>query len=71
MFVQASMTDSDSQDDHKAAANTTQLLVFLDQIKSFYDTQSPSSVLSMTVVQFHQYAIFTSHTTLWSVQYTH
>lgn len=46
-FIHAGVSDSGSQCDHKAASNTTQLLVLLDQIKSFYDTENPSSVLSM------------------------
>lgn len=41
MFIQADAIDSDGQCDDNAAANTTQLLVLLDQIKSFYDTESP------------------------------
>lgn len=41
MFIQADVIDSDGHHDHNAAANTTQLLVLLDQIKSFYDTESP------------------------------
>lgn len=42
----------------KGAANTTQLLVLLDQLEGFYDTENPLSILSVSPDSF----INTPHT---------